>query len=192
MEARLPVSWECKTCKHVWTTAIKNRTRPDKPSGCPRCCTKRTSKIEKVFRDAFLQEGTLKVNSDQNEYVFAGRKYQIDILAYFNNYPIAIEYDGEFFHSTYFDLEKVTKDIRKTSDLLRQGNLVVRIREGKLPFLNIVDPSLFQLNFEHKRQSKSDDSVKITCSKIVKWIIDSISAKDINKGSSLATGNDFS
>ena len=29
--------WKCLKCKHVWRARVCNRTRSDKPAGCPKC-----------------------------------------------------------------------------------------------------------------------------------------------------------
>ena len=29
--------WKCLKCKHVWRAQVNNRTRSDKPAGCPKC-----------------------------------------------------------------------------------------------------------------------------------------------------------
>ena len=29
--------WKCLKCKHVWRAQVNNRTRSDKPRGCPKC-----------------------------------------------------------------------------------------------------------------------------------------------------------
>ena len=33
--------WKCLKCKHVWRAQVCNRTRSDKPTGCPACYTTR-------------------------------------------------------------------------------------------------------------------------------------------------------
>ena len=38
--ANSKVSWICSDCKHQWKATINNRTRNDKPSGCPECYKK--------------------------------------------------------------------------------------------------------------------------------------------------------
>jgi len=32
--------WKCLKCKHVWRAKMKDRTRSDKPSGCPKCANR--------------------------------------------------------------------------------------------------------------------------------------------------------
>lgn len=58
--------------------------------------------------------------------------------------PVAVEYDGSYWHGSTanFDTDK-----RKTSALLKAGYLVVRVREGELPFLEMDHPNLLQLRF---------------------------------------------
>ena len=29
--------WKCQKCKHAWKATVKNRTKSDKPTGCPKC-----------------------------------------------------------------------------------------------------------------------------------------------------------
>jgi len=29
--------WKCLKCKHVWRAAVKNRTKSERPKGCPKC-----------------------------------------------------------------------------------------------------------------------------------------------------------
>jgi rubrerythrin len=31
--------WKCLKCKHVWRARVCNRTRSDKPRGCPKCAS---------------------------------------------------------------------------------------------------------------------------------------------------------
>jgi hypothetical protein len=33
--------WKCLKCKHVWRAQVCNRTKSDRPNGCPKCCLSR-------------------------------------------------------------------------------------------------------------------------------------------------------
>ena len=66
---------------------------------------------------------------------------RVDILAVLSDgRKLVVEYDGAYWHS-----DKSEMDAAKTRSLLDAGYLVVRVREAKLPALDLEDPNLLQI-----------------------------------------------
>ena len=38
--SKYKAKWKCLKCKHVWRAKMKDRTRSDKPNGCPKCANR--------------------------------------------------------------------------------------------------------------------------------------------------------
>lgn len=80
---------------------------------------------------------------------------RVDILATLRTadvVPVAIEYDGQYYHSSPLSQQN---DFEKTMRLLEKGFYVVRIREAmgsrQLPLLPIQSPRLLQLEHAYSR-----------------------------------------
>lgn len=56
------VWWKCKKCEHEWLAAIGERTRMDKPSGCPKCKIKSDS--EKKHQKAILRGSLIETHPE--------------------------------------------------------------------------------------------------------------------------------
>jgi len=72
---------------------------------------------------------------------------------------VVVEYDGAYFHGTHRP-EVWENDLAKTRALLDAGYLVVRLRENKLPLLDIEHSRLLQTNFPHTlREARSREQL---------------------------------
>jgi len=153
--------WLCDK-GHVWEAKIVNRHLLGRD--CPDCCKQGTSKSEKAFRDYF----TLQLQNVNQSHSFRtmvqGKKYQIDVTGTYQGSLVAIEYDGSYYHS---ESKRVKFDLQKTQALLDAGYLVVRIRENKLPHLNLVSENLFQLSHDFSYESKD---IQATGKQILTWL----------------------
>lgn len=85
----------------------------------------------------------------------------VDMISFDHN--IVIEYDGWFYHSgerSNKSLEwHLEHDVLKTQALLEEGYRVVRIREGKLPYLDLNHVRLFQVSCV--KYGQIDDVIKL-------------------------------
>ena len=81
---------------------------------------------------------------------------------------IAVEYDGSFWH-----LNSLDHDTRKTLDLLERGYKLVRIRERSSQFtlssLNIKDPRYLELTYNY---SPTWEGLSEVADQITSWITD--------------------
>lgn len=84
--------WICfKNNNHEWVSTINDRTRKDKPQGCPHC-SNRTSKAEKELNDYIRALG---FETFKDRKVLIGRELDI----YIPKKNIAIEYNGLYWHT---------------------------------------------------------------------------------------------
>jgi hypothetical protein len=136
------VWWRC-AAHHEWEAVILNRKNG---GGCPGCTTAGSSRNEKAFYAASAP--LLGSPTSGGRYPLVWSKKQstasIDIAGTFRGLKVAIEYDGSYFHRG-----REAHDLMKTMALLRDGWVVVRIREQsrlhKLPELSVSHPKLLQV-----------------------------------------------
>jgi len=131
-------------------------------AGCPMCRETGKSRIELQYADYFrnqwdgvaLESG----NRARSDLFDSGASWEIDILIKHENLPpLAIEYDGEYWHR-----DKLELDTTKTQDLINAGYLVCRIREDGLPALPFADdPRYLEITTYPEATSFSDDFGKI-------------------------------
>jgi len=150
--------WKCH-CGHKWEASVNNRNNNN--SGCPKCRHK-VSKIEINFLKTFCQLcpeivwlGSKRLDLAWNKRGWA----EVDIYAIFNNSKVVIEYDGEYWHRNKFEM-----DIKKTTALLQEGYLVIRIRENPLADLKINHSHLLQIGYRTK------SSLEETAKEIINFI----------------------
>lgn len=154
--------WKCDK-GHEWKAVIAARS--NRGDGCPKCCTAMTSKIEQALLQA-VKQTYITAESSRVRLDSYVRPIQIDILIAIDDpangtgHPIAIEYDGVYWHTP----DKVAqRDLEKTEALLKAGYRVIRVREessGKrLVFLPICDRALTQLSYQYS--SKKNDVTEL-------------------------------
>lgn len=147
----LVVSWTCRECPATWVSSVYSRIKFDR-TVCNACSPVHTSRAEANLRTRVAQCSEL-VGVDPSEGVRVPVRWGVkapraalDIYgeAAAGGQPVAVEYDGSYWHGSTanFDTDK-----RKTSALLQAGYLVVRVREGELPFHEMAHPNLLQLRF---------------------------------------------
>lgn len=143
------VWWICPK-GHEWRSAIASRSTGAR-AGCPQCSLGSTSRIEIMVRSLIRASGMVDVLSDKPVYLpvpWADKKrISVDVLGKVGEQAVVVEYDGSYFHRSE---EVRAKDEAKTLALLEAGYVVVRLRENKLPFLEISHPRLFQTSFRYR------------------------------------------
>jgi very-short-patch-repair endonuclease len=131
------VWWLCEN-GHEWKAAIaKRRTR-----GCKKCALQGTSRVERELFEACT--GWLGEAAHLRTVRIAGKRVSLDISGVCDGAPVAVEYDGSYFHA-----DAVERDSLKTQALLAAGWLVVRVREENhtaLEPLPLVHPRLVQVS----------------------------------------------
>lgn len=142
--SNVKIWWKCPK-GHIWLARVSKRT--NKKSAQCRSCDSKNSIIEGKLRE-LVKTSNIFINVSPNEATFQlnGFESHIDIVGYYKNRKVAIEYDGNRWHKTE---NRVQRDIRKTTTLLDEGLTVVRIREKPLLHLDIQHPNLVQLSYRH-------------------------------------------
>jgi hypothetical protein len=133
-------TWICPTdATHIWQATVASRVSG---ATCPECRVSGKSAVELACRDAAIALfGAASSGSTIRDQRFQRRlTWTIDIGINVDGRPVAIEYDGSYWHR-----DKVALDTDKTHDLLAAGYLVVRLREDPLPLLGIDDPRYLEL-----------------------------------------------
>jgi very-short-patch-repair endonuclease len=154
------VGWKCGL-DHTWKLSPSSRNYYN--TRCPKCSKTGTSLTEEAFREAL---GSLDVVHDiSSEPVKVkcsdGKIISVDAIGLTSSgRKFVFEYDGSYWHGTSSPDKKVYgKDLAKTTKLLDEGFLVIRIRENALPFVAVSSPSLFQIAYEYKELSKAASNV---------------------------------
>lgn len=157
--------WECKA-NHEWESSIYSRTRTN-PAGCEECARENmvnTSAIEQEYMNLIeeLMEPKGWTREDARAFttlVEGEHRFRtIDGLYTYGDKTIFVEYDGYFWHEseTLQDRDKrKNKLILDSSD----DHVVIRIRDKRLPFLDMKHPNLYQVK-------STKESVKTLCSYI--------------------------
>ena len=97
------------------------------------------------------------------------KRISVDVLGRYKGQMVVVEYDGSYYHSPG---EVIAKDHAKTLALLDAGYMVVRLRENKLPLLEIAHPRLMQTSFRY-RDSISEGLTAAKLRPVLRWIQDS-------------------
>ncbi len=136
---------------HVTHQIIGNRVRSN--GLCPDCNENSVSKIEKMFRDCFDPFfSTINKNHSQKVTLQSGEKIYVDIFGHYKEHKIAIEYDGSYYHN---DEKALNKDYIKTDKLIKDGWIMLRIRETPLEFLDYTDSNFIQFDYKHSLQESA-------------------------------------
>lgn len=128
--------WVCSNNPdHSWTAPLASRAAG---SGCPECRESGKSRIELDHHAATVRifgQASSGQPVEHEGFVRRGR-WLVDITTKTaTGTPIAIEYDGSYWHADKADI-----DTAKTLDLLTAGYLVARLREHPLKPLPINNP----------------------------------------------------
>lgn len=167
--SNLKVDWKCVD-GHIWTATVSSRT--NMKSGCPKCCTTRTSKIEQRLCGLLGDDLNVVGSGADHKLPIVWRNRPntyVDIELTHRGRHIIVEYDGKYFHSTTEE-----KDAEKTQLLLSHGYCVVRVRENELPHLDISHHNLLQLSVKY---SLKDDYLIEAVHSIKDWL----TMKDVNQ-----------
>lgn len=158
---KIKVWWKCKE-KHEWKTSFDVRARGRE---CPQCSQKQTSKIEQKFHKQLTQVLT-DINPDHAFSIVTktGKKWKPDIVGFYQNIPIIVEYDGAWWHK-----EREIKDLEKSKSLIEEGYYIIRIREEPLPYINWFNENFFQIKFNYDKGSVEETTNRIK--KILEEII---------------------
>jgi hypothetical protein len=85
--------------------------------------------------------GSARSGTTLREPAFTHRpSWSVDILIELDGGPLAIEYDGAYWHA-----DKGELDLAKTLDLLAAGHRVARLREEPLPSLAVQHQNYFEV-----------------------------------------------
>lgn len=134
--------WVCsENPQHVWTAPLASRSVG---SGCPDCAVAGKSKVELDHLDAAVKTfGNARSGQRmRSPHFVGGDSWVVDIVVDLDGRPLVIEYDGVYWHSGQ---DKTERDVRKSTDLLRAGFLLVRLREKGLPPLPIHSSQYFEV-----------------------------------------------
>jgi Probable Zinc-ribbon domain len=140
--ASVVAEWVCsENPRHVWTAPLASRSGG---SGCPECAVAGKSKVELDHLEAALgMFGNARSGQRLRSKQFVGgNSWVVDILVDVDGLPLIIEYDGVYWHT---GTDKTERDVRKSSDLLQAGFVLVRLREKGLRPLPIHSPQYLEL-----------------------------------------------
>ncbi len=136
--------WDCPNGHSyrakVFTQTVDNR-------GCPHCQKANTSKIEGALREQLranriLQNVTIS-HKNRIQVKYPKLRYcQIDILGEYSGKKVIIEYDGYRWHTN------PQKDIENTKAFIKEGYIVIRVREQKLSHLAYKNKNFFQISYK--------------------------------------------
>lgn len=124
--------WVCSSeLSHRWHQDTSSRVNG---GVCPECQESGKSRVELEYvehaRQVFGNAASGPRVSDRR---FETRSsWTVDILVQLDQYSLAIEYDGEYWHR-----DRIETDIAKSTDLLRAGYILARLRESPLAPLAI-------------------------------------------------------
>lgn len=156
------VWWKCLNDKthESWDASVVSRTRAT-VSTCPKCNITRSSKIQRAFHEAMIKYYKDMKCDITIEAKFRTKKFvEVDMIS--EKEKIAIEYDGEYYHSGECSKKGLAYHIKNDTDkskaLLEAGYLVVRIRENNLVHLDFEDENHYQVS--HKFGSDINITIK--------------------------------
>jgi len=117
--SNVKVWWLCKL-NHTYKSTIKSRCING--SGCPKCFSNISKVQMRIYSELkyFFKSVQLGAKINKNE---------IDV--YIENFKIAIEYDGSYYH-----LNRIEKDLDKNKKIKKLGIKLIRIREEPLKKLS--------------------------------------------------------
>lgn len=124
--------WICSKCSHQWSTSVRSRTVLG--TGCPRCIDSNNPQVVTAIAK-ILGVDTINIRLDEVKWP-TGQRLEVDILV---GQDTVIEYDGDYWHTNKIDI-----DTRKTEILLAAGYRVIRLREPRVPLLEIEHKNLTQ------------------------------------------------
>ena len=150
--AELPL-WVCRRDpEHTWRATPAARVNG---SQCPECQIVGKSMIELRYVEAARQKwGEAQSGPRIHSPTFTHHSsWSVDIRVTLpNKRSLVIEYDGSYWHKHKADLDR-----EKSTDLLKDGHIVVRLREAPLPFLEIDDPNYHELRVYSGAQDPGRD-----------------------------------
>lgn len=144
--------WICENDpSHIWRATIQTRI---KGQNCPFCNHSTSSKTEKKYFE-IAKEYFEDVQSSCTLYEDSfSHEWEVDILIKYKGKKIVIEYDGAFWHKKKLDV-----DMQKSLELIREGYIVIRLREIELQSLPIIDPN-YKEYIVHPLTIKQKDVMK--------------------------------
>lgn len=141
------VAWKCKCCGHKWEAVVASRNAG---AGCPRCGRESHSSFPEQAIAYYLGQ-VFRV--EQNYRIGRG---EVDVVL--PEYNIAIEYDGEYYHSSQWSVERdaikyttVTNDgiilinVKESSENRIEGNIVYCIYDRSYSFIPTMIENLFHV-----------------------------------------------
>lgn len=116
--------WKCRY-NHEWQASLYRRSRGQ--GNCP-CCAKNPRRKQTSYNEQALLYYVRQIfPSARNRFRVQGTEVDVAIP----EYKIAIEYDGEYWHTN----KKIKQDIAKYRKMVQRGWTLIRVREPKCPNL---------------------------------------------------------
>lgn len=164
------VWWNCSRCDKPYRSRVSRRAVDG--YGHKECSQSSVSWIETQLFEGLVAQGMSMTQQHMVEGTSYcdGKKINTDI--FFAEHSLVIEYDGVRWHS---DETTVQRDYDKTQAMLKAGYKVVRVREQSgnriLPFLDIHEDGLIQMNFKYSKQQDKIDVLVDNVTRAIKTII---------------------
>lgn len=148
-----PPLWVCRrNPAHTWSAMPAVRVNG---SQCPECRTAGKSMIERQYVEAARAYwGEAQSGPRIHSPAFTNHSsWSVDIrVSLADGRSLVIEYDGAYWHKDKGPVDRI-----KSIDLLRDGHIVVRLREAPLHSLEIDDPDYHELTVYSGAQDPSRD-----------------------------------
>ncbi|ARU45895.2 zinc-ribbon domain-containing protein [Corynebacterium silvaticum] len=148
-----PPLWVCRqNPAHTWSAMPAVRVNG---SQCPKCRTAGKSMIERLYVEAARAYwGEAQSGPRIHSPAFTNHSsWSVDIrVSLADGRSLVIEYDGAYWHKDKGPVDRI-----KSIDLLRDGHIVVRLREAPLHSLEIDDPDYHELTVYSGAKDPSRD-----------------------------------
>jgi len=165
------VAWKC-SLGHTWKVAPQARSYSN--TRCPTCSKTGTSLTEAAFREELHSLDIVRDISSEPVKVKCsdGKVISVDAIGITSSgHKFVFEYDGSYWHGATSPDEKVHgKDLAKTTQLLDEGFLVIRVRENTLPFVAVDSLRLFQIAYKYKELSKASNNITVATALIEAYL----------------------
>lgn len=162
------VEWICQE-NHIWAASPNSRSNKNRPNGCPSCSMNQKSRSEdrlKEILSSFFNDVTKPTEKARVPVTgYAMKSRSVDVMIPLRDSVLIVEYDGSYWH-----FGKEDHDSQKTSNLLDNGYLVVRIREQsayKLGNLDLNHKNLFQTSVDY---TNNNDHLLNAVLEIIDWL----------------------
>jgi very-short-patch-repair endonuclease len=161
------VWWLCKECNHEWRATPNHRTRMK--TGCPKCKERHNVSFNELAFVYFFKHVFLDVKFNY-ELAVGDKRYKVDLFV--PKYNLILEYDSEFYHR-----QRLTADVEKSSELVKNNYFVFRLREKGLPKIPILGINI--LTFQNKNIIQLQTAIINSLQYIKKMVL--LTSDEINR-----------